>query len=127
VPSRDDVVRGYGRRLLRVHLLSRRSVPWPLGAWLLATRRYRTLVLAILVALVGAVVAWATIGFAEVTEYPRILLNVAWISEGRGCSLVAGLISLGVTPTVARLMAMICAIGLMGVALRHAARGARSG
>jgi Glycosyltransferase family 87 len=93
---------------------------WPLGVWLLATRRFRTLALAILTALVVAIVGWAVIGFADLAEYPHILMNVASISEGRGCSLVATLMSVGVSPGVARVVALFCGVGLMGVAFRLA-------
>jgi hypothetical protein len=91
---------------------------WPLAAWFVITRRVRVPALAAAIAIAAAVAGWAVIGFAELREYPHLLANVATIGEGRGCSLVATLLSVGVSPSVARVVATLAAIGLMGGAWR---------
>ncbi len=93
---------------------------WPLGFWLLATRRFRTFARAALIAVLAMAVGWAAIGFDDLTAYPRLLLNVASIGEGRGCSLVASLIAVGVSPGTARIIALACGLGLIAVAWRLA-------
>ncbi len=50
---------------------------WPLGAWLLVTRRYRQLAMSVVLTIVFLLAAWAVIGFAGLTSYPRMLVNVA--------------------------------------------------
>lgn len=93
---------------------------WPIAVWLLVTRRFRTFAVAVALAVVGTVIAWAVIGFAGLTEYPRMLMNVAAIGEGRGCSLVSALISLGVSSRAAQAVALACGISLLGVAWKLA-------
>jgi hypothetical protein len=91
---------------------------WPLAVWLLIARRVRAFVLAAGIAVVATACAWAVIGFDGLTDYPRLLLNVAAIGEGRGCSLVAALISVGMSPGAARAAALLGGIVLLAVAWR---------
>jgi hypothetical protein len=93
---------------------------WPLGLWLVVTRRVRVAAVAALLVLAVTVGAWAVIGFADFTEYPRMLTSVAAIGEGRGSSLVATLMSIGVTSGPARVVALLCGIALFVPAWRLA-------
>jgi Glycosyltransferase family 87 len=101
-------------------VIAAKLILWPLGVWLLVTRRFGALALAILLAIAAAAAGWAVVGFSSLIEYPRLLMNIAAVGEGRGCSLVASLMSVGVSPAVARIAALICATGLLGAAWRFA-------
>jgi alpha-1,2-mannosyltransferase len=95
---------------------------WPLGIWLLVTRRLRTLAAAIAIGAVGTLLAWAVIGFDGIASYPHMLTNVAYLGETRGSSLVAALLQLGVPRGAARAAAMACAGILLIAAWRIARR-----
>jgi hypothetical protein len=96
--------------------------PWPLGVWLLVTRRFRTLALAILIGLVATFAAWAVIGFDGMAQYPRMLSNLSLIEEGRAVSLVAVLLAIGVPAGLAKAAALAATAGLLGIAWRLAKR-----
>jgi hypothetical protein len=80
-------------------------------------------VLALLTALIG----WMVIGFAGLTAYPEMLLDVAKIGEPRGCSLVALLLYLGFGTGTARFIALATAFALLFLAWKLSRRpdGAR--
>jgi hypothetical protein len=92
--------------------------PWPLAVWLLVTRRFRTLALTLAIGGAGVFVAWAAIGFAGMTEFPRMLYNLAVVEEGKGPSLVALLLAAGVPTGVAKILALAAAAALLGAAWR---------
>ncbi len=92
--------------------------PWPLGVWLIVTKRFRAFALALGIGIAATAAAWATIGFADLTRYPSMLLNVATIGQGRGCSLVAFMISLGIPAASAQLVALFCGIALISLAAK---------
>ena len=89
---------------------------WPLAVWLLATRRFRAAALTASMVVAEILIAWAVIGFAGMTAYPHMLQNVTYIGETRGSSLVAFLLSAGVSVNVARALAVMCAAALLGAA-----------
>jgi len=91
---------------------------WPLAVWLFVTSRIRAAVLSAVLVVFGILVAWAAIGFAGMTAYPHLLINVASVGEGRGSSLVAFLIAIGIPADAARVGAMACAAGLLVAALK---------
>ncbi len=93
---------------------------WPLAAWLLVTRRFRALIVTVVIACVGVYAAWAVIGFAGMAAYPHMLALVSYIGERRASSLVAFLLSVGLPVAVARLVALVVAAGLLGAAWRVA-------
>ena len=62
---------------------------WPLLFWLVATRRYAAAVIAVGVAVVTTLGAWAVIGFEGLATYPRLLGRLTDIVEGVGLSFVA--------------------------------------
>jgi hypothetical protein len=73
---------------------------WPLAAWLLVTRRLRTAALALMLAAVGVVGAWAVLGFAGFAAYPRMLADLTSIEGGAGVSITSAAQALGVAHTV---------------------------
>jgi Glycosyltransferase family 87 len=96
--------------------------PWPLGIWLLITRRFRTLAIAIAIAAVLTFAAWAAIGFHGLAQYPQMLSNLSFIQEGRAVSLVAVLIAIGLPASAASAVAIAAAAALLGYAWRVAKR-----
>jgi hypothetical protein len=96
--------------------------PWPLGVWLLVTRRWRALGLAVLIGAVACLAAWAVIGFDGMTAYPRMLSNLSAIEEGRAASLVAVLLWLGIPATLAKMAALAVTGALLALAWRFARR-----
>ena len=86
---------------------------WPLAVWLVFQRRLRAAGFALLVALGSTLAAWAAISFAGFTIYPRMLANLAYVSESAGVSLVAGLMRLGADEGPARVAALTAALLLL--------------
>ena len=93
---------------------------WPLGVWLLATRRWRA---AVLCAAIGAVLVlggWAIIGFAGLTSYPTLVRLLEQVEAPVSYSVVALLGVSGGTATVVTIVLSLLAV----VAIAFAARGA---
>jgi alpha-1,2-mannosyltransferase len=65
---------------------------WPLGVWLIATRRYRAAVGSMIAGCALVVGGWALIGFAGLREYPRLLRVLAQV-EARDAYSLTGLLS----------------------------------
>jgi hypothetical protein len=96
--------------------------PWTIGAWLLATRRYRALALAIAIAAVACLAAWAVIGFSGMAAYPKMLSNLSVIEQSRAVSIVAVLLAAGVPSMIAKAIALGVTAALLGTAWRLAKR-----
>jgi hypothetical protein len=96
--------------------------PWTLLIWLLVTRRFRTLGLVLLIGTAGVLGAWAVIGFAGMSEYPRMLSNLSFVERGAGVSLTAALLGAGVPGAVAEMVALGAAALLLFAAYRFAQR-----
>jgi hypothetical protein len=96
--------------------------PWPLGIWLLMTRRFKALALAVALATAVTLAAWAAIGFAGLAQYPQMLSNLSLIQEGRAVSLAAVLLAIGISPGAASALALAAAAALLGTAWRIAHR-----
>lgn len=86
---------------------------WPLGVWLLVAKGRRSMLMCGVLALLTALIGWMVIGFAGMTAYPEMLLDVAKIGEPRGCSLVAFLLYVGFGTGTARFLALATAFGLL--------------
>lgn len=97
---------------------------WPLGVWLLATRRGGVAVRAVLLAVVASLLGWAVIGFAGLADYPALLRVLAEDEQSRGYSLVAGGMALGLEPAVARALAVAIGAALLALCWREGRRGA---
>jgi alpha-1,2-mannosyltransferase len=62
---------------------------WPLVAWLAATRRWRTALLAIAVGIGAALASWAVIGFRGLGEYPAVLRRLTDLEAEESYSVLA--------------------------------------
>jgi hypothetical protein len=101
-------------------VLAAKLLLWPLGAWMLVTRRYRQVVLTIAFAIAGTLATWAVLGFAGLTAYPKLLSDVAYIGELRSSSLITALLDAGLSTFAARAIALALTGALAGVAWRLA-------
>jgi hypothetical protein len=100
---------------------------WPLGLWLLATRRLRTTAVAALVTIVGVLAAWAVIGFDGLSTYPRMLSDLSTVEAAAGVSLVSVGKAIGISRTVSELASLAAAAALLAATWRIASSGAEQG
>jgi alpha-1,2-mannosyltransferase len=92
---------------------------WPVGLWLLATRRLRAALVAVLVGGGLVLVGWAVIGFAGFRSYPHLLRLLARVEEGTSYSPVA---LFGLSGSAAGLLTALLAV-LVVAAVFLASRG----
>jgi hypothetical protein len=78
---------------------------WPLGIWLLATRRYRVATSAAMTGALLVVVSWIPISFAGLRGYPHLLNLLTQVERADGYTISAllapGIVSWGVANVVA--------------------------
>ncbi len=91
---------------------------WPLGLWLLVSRRYRQFVLTGALTVGAILTSWALIRFAGMVSYPKMLVNIAYIGELRGSSVVSLFLHFGISTLPARLLALAIAALLVAAAWR---------
>ena len=97
---------------------------WPLLAWLVATRRYRTAAFATLTSLALILLPWAGIGFTGLRRYPHLLSSVS-NHEGPHSYSVAALIHAVVPSWTAAIgVETAVGVGILGLAL-HVGRHGR--
>jgi hypothetical protein len=96
--------------------------PLPLAGWLLVTRRLRALALMVVIGTIATVVAWATIGFDGMAQYPQMVSDASLIQEARATSLVAVLLAVGIPAAAAKALALAAAGALLLLAWRVARR-----
>lgn len=97
---------------------------WPLGVFLLATRRYRAAVVAVVVAAAATLGTWALLGFAGLRQYPKLLDRLTSLVADQSYSPYALFRSLDASAAVAR-YSMLGLGALLLVAI--AVRGRRAG
>jgi hypothetical protein len=73
---------------------------WPVGVWLLATRRFRAAAWAIGIAGVTTVAGWAAIGFAGLSGYPHLLSRLSDVEAPQSYT-VASLLHMAGVPLLA--------------------------
>jgi hypothetical protein len=98
---------------------------WPLAVWLALTRRLSAAAAAIGVAIGLAFVSWAAIGFDGVSGYPGVLRRLADDESTSSYSVVALGVRAHLPLDAARVVAVLVAIGLLGVAAWVARGGGR--
>jgi hypothetical protein len=79
---------------------------WPIGLWLLATRRTQSAFAAAGLAIITAVIGWAAIGFAGLADYPQTLAMLSEILQEKGYSPVALALSVDAPEGAARVLAV---------------------
>ena len=96
---------------------------WPLAVWLVATGRFRIAWRGAALAVGASALGWAIIGFAGLADYPELLRVLADAEQGRGYSLVAAGLALGLGPEAARAAAFVVGAGLIALCWREGRRG----
>jgi len=78
-------------------LISVKMFVWPLGLWLLATKRYAALGYAAIVGVGINIVAWGALGQHQIGRYVRLMETLTRIQERRSYSLLALALGHGIT------------------------------
>lgn len=99
-------------------LISVKMFAWPLGLWLLATRRYVAFGYALVFGLAMNLAAWAIIGFDQIGRYVRLMSALTKIQERRGYSVLALALGHGIGRTLAYalMLGLAAAVGAVCVA-----------
>jgi hypothetical protein len=95
---------------------------WPLGVWLLATRRFGAAWRSVVLALAATVAGWAAIGFAGLREYPHLLDRLTGLVGDSGYAPYALFRSLGASPGAARAEMLACGAILLSAVFALARR-----
>jgi Glycosyltransferase family 87 len=95
--------------LILAALISIKVILWPLGLWLLATRRYMAVTYALASALVLNVIAWGVLGFGELPRYLRVLQAFDHAGERRAYSTFSLALHLGASRTAASVLGLALA------------------
>jgi hypothetical protein len=107
-------------------LIAAKLLAWPLIIWLLATRRASKAAVAA-ASTVGILLAtWASIGFAGLTTYPKLLADDARTYEYQSHSLVSAFMHAGISAHVAVALAVIGA-ACLATAVVQVAGGSDAG
>src|SRR5262249_8561850 len=93
---------------------------WPLGIWLIATRRWRAATTCIAAGAILLVGGWAMIGFAGLGAYPTL---VHLLERGEGPVSYSAIALLGLSGTAATAATIVLSMAAV-VAILLAARGA---
>jgi hypothetical protein len=80
---------------------------WPLGVFLLLTRRWRAAVLAVAIGAGLTIAAWAVLGFNGLSAYPRMLSDLSAVEGTAGISFASLAAALGLPRVTADLAAVL--------------------
>lgn len=108
--------------LLTALAISLKPFVWPLGLWLIATKRARASGWAVIGLAVANAVAWPIVGLGEIHEYLALDHLVTRTLDHSGYSLVAIALRMGATQTVALGVLGAVSVALALVCLRLGAR-----
>jgi len=96
---------------------------WPLAIWLLATRRLKAFVSAVVTGLVGTLVAWAVIGFDGLADYPGLLRVAEKVYAPHSYSLATAAAALDLGPGYQRAVCLLAAAIFAAAAFVAGRRG----
>ena len=96
---------------------------WPMFVWMLATRRLRATVWAVLIGLGAMFGAWAVIGFDGLAGYPDLLRRLSEIQAERSYSIVGMTATLGAGEAVGQALALTLGAGFLTWCVVLARRG----
>jgi alpha-1,2-mannosyltransferase len=88
---------------------------WPLGIWLLATRRFRTAATTVALGISVVFVSWGILGFDGLRDYPDRLSRVAGLEQDKSYSPFALFRLLGLSTGSARLAVLALTLAALGV------------
>jgi hypothetical protein len=93
--------------------VSAKLLLWPMFVWMLATRRLRTTVWAVLIGLGVTLAAWAAIGFAGFGSYPDLVRRLSEIQSENSYSIVGMAATLGLSEAVGQILTLAAGVGLL--------------
>ena len=96
---------------------------WPMFVWTFATRRVRTVALALGIGAVVTFAAWSSIGFAGFSEYPDLLERLSEIQSERSYSLVGMASTLGLSEGIGQVVTLLVGVALLVGCVVLARRG----
>lgn len=100
---------------------------WPLGVWLLVTRRWRATATSVAIAGVSTLVGWAAIGFAGLHDYPHVLGRLSELVGPNSYSPYALFRALGASPSLSQLAMFACGGAVLAAAAVISRRRERPG
>jgi Glycosyltransferase family 87 len=92
-------------------IVSTKLFLWPLGLWLVASRRYAAAAYAVAAGVVLNAAAWAVLGFDEIDRYRRLLRALTAAEENVGYSVIGLALRAGAGHGVAYALAFAAASG----------------
>jgi alpha-1,2-mannosyltransferase len=99
---------------------------WPLGLWLIASRRYAALGWALAIGAVVNAIAWAVLGFGQVHAYLQLVRAVTKVEEATAYTPLALALHLGSGRLAAYAIDLAIAAGVAALCLRAGRRGRES-
>jgi hypothetical protein len=96
---------------------------WPLGAWLVASRRMRAATTAAVVAALFVLLPWAALGFSGIGDYPDLLQREREFAQSHSYSPFAVAEDAGASEAVGWLLALLFAAGLAALSVSATRRG----
>jgi hypothetical protein len=102
--------------------VSAKLLLWPMFVWMLATRRLRTTVWAVLIGLGVTLAAWAAIGFAGFGSYPDLVRRLSEIQSENSYSIVGMAATLGLSGAVGQILTLAVGVGLLAGCIVFARR-----
>ena len=96
---------------------------WPLAIWALLTRRTRTAVVGIGLALLVTFVTWAAVGFDGLRDYPRLTHNLSRFEQDDAVTVYALARGLGVASHTAWALWLVVGLAVLVAGCVAAARG----
>lgn len=98
-------------------------VVWPLGIWLLATRRWKAAAWSLGSAAVVNVASWAFVGFHEISSYREVLDKVSAYEEPRSYSIVGAALESGASRGAAYAVSLVAGAAVGMLCVRRGWRG----
>jgi glycosyl transferase family 87 len=95
---------------------------WPLGVWLLATRRIRATALSVAMTAAATLAGWALIGFAGLRTYPDLLSRLSILVGEESYSPYAFFRSVGAGQEAARTLMFLGGAALLAATVLYARR-----
>jgi alpha-1,2-mannosyltransferase len=109
--------------LIAAVMVSVKPFVWPVGLWLLATRRWRAAAWAVGSGAVINALAWGTIGFSQVDRYLKDAGKVSSYFYRQGYTVVALAVHAGASRTAATVLTVVLAAAVAAAAIAVARRG----
>ena len=103
--------------------VSAKLLLWPMLVWMLATRRVKAVVSALLIGVAVTAAAWALIGFDGLTRYPDLLRRLSEIQAEQSYSIVGMSATLGLGPALGQALTLLVGGGFLVGCVVLARRG----